>query len=139
MTGPSSPASPSTAVGMPAAFSVMRKPCVSSIDLCSATDLNSPYSVSGVSNTRSERPMNASLCWSIRSQITSLFCTRAPLQHQTENPCRSTVMLRNQGGAFQLKSAGRGAASQRRLRCCFGGGSTLRNWLALAVSCLSGR
>ena len=38
MTGPDVPASPMTAVGMPAAFSVTRKPCASSIRLCSATD-----------------------------------------------------------------------------------------------------
>ena len=38
MTGPPSPASPITAVGMPATFSVMRKPSCSSIAVCSATE-----------------------------------------------------------------------------------------------------
>ena len=57
MTGPPSPASPMTAVGMPQMPSVTRKPSVFSMALCSAAERCSWKLSSGMSQMRSASAM----------------------------------------------------------------------------------
>ena len=73
MTGPPSPASPITAVGMSATFRVMRKPSRSSSLMCSATERCSAYCSSGMPQMRSLNASKASFLASTRRQIGSLL------------------------------------------------------------------